>query len=260
MDYAAMWQVRCMHEASLHDSNRFVTLTYDTPHLPPHGILEPRDLQLFLKRLRKRTGQRFRFFACGEYGGRLGRPHFHALLFGLRLPDEVAVKRSFSGHTLYRSELLGSVWGLGFHFIGGVTAQSAGYVARYVVKKVVGKDAQKHYETLIDTSTGEVVRKRPEFVRMSLRPGIGARWFYQFHDDVYPCDFVVDTDGRRRLVPAYYDRLYGRHVPEELAHVKDARRERMSSAQARWNRTPERLAVREKCMEVRTDLLGRQLE
>lgn len=47
--------------------------------------LRKRDLQLFLKRLRKRifkkTNEKVRFFAAGEYGPVHFRPHYHVLLY-----------------------------------------------------------------------------------------------------------------------------------------------------------------------------------
>lgn len=68
------------------DYSSFVTLTYDDLFLPETG-LRKRDVQLYLKRLRKAVssagGPQFRVGYCGEYGGRFGRPHYHALVFGL---------------------------------------------------------------------------------------------------------------------------------------------------------------------------------
>ena len=68
------WALRCEHEASLHDENCWFTLTYDDAHLPDRNSLRRRDLQLFLKRLRK-VMKPFRFFGCGEYGDDSNRPH-----------------------------------------------------------------------------------------------------------------------------------------------------------------------------------------
>lgn len=59
-----------MMEQDRHVCTSFVTLTYDEEHLPPDGSLRKRDLQLYLKRLRRRLP--FRFFAAGEYGERGG--------------------------------------------------------------------------------------------------------------------------------------------------------------------------------------------
>lgn len=45
----------------------------------PH--LSKRDLQLFLKRLRKRLNEKIRYYAVGEYGPVHFRPHYHLLLW-----------------------------------------------------------------------------------------------------------------------------------------------------------------------------------
>ena len=72
--------VRCMHEASMHMFNSFVTLTYDDNHLPEYNSLNYKHFQDFMKRLRK-SNNGVRFYMCGEYGEDFSRPHYHALLF-----------------------------------------------------------------------------------------------------------------------------------------------------------------------------------
>lgn len=44
-------------------------------------MLSKSDLQKFLKRLRKAYGKKVRYFACGEYGPKTFRPHYHLLFF-----------------------------------------------------------------------------------------------------------------------------------------------------------------------------------
>ena len=65
---------------------------YEYSHwLGQHSTLVKRDLQLFLKRLRKKLVKtygkdkkfRIRFIGCGEYGGTFGRPHYHLVIFGM---------------------------------------------------------------------------------------------------------------------------------------------------------------------------------
>lgn len=51
LEKSRQWAVRCLHEASLHEHNSFITLTYNTEHLPPANNLTYRDWQLFMKRL-----------------------------------------------------------------------------------------------------------------------------------------------------------------------------------------------------------------
>ena len=88
LERSRQWAVRCMHEASLHDENSFLTLTYSDENLPPGGSLHLPDFQNFMKRLRKSIApKRVRFYHCGEYGDILSRPHYHALLFGYDFDD-----------------------------------------------------------------------------------------------------------------------------------------------------------------------------
>lgn len=224
------WAVRCMHEASMFERNCFITLTYDAQHLPDDMSLNVRDFQLFMKRLRKRfdghmevtsregvVSRPVRFYHCGEYGEQYGRPHYHACIFNFDFEDKYYFKNSPAGEKLYRSPSLEELWPYGFSSIGAVTFQSAGYVARYIMKKVLGKDADEHY---FDPSTGVI--KRPEYTTMSRRPGIGYNWFSKYTSDVYPRDFVV-VKGQTQRPPMYYDRLIEKFNPEMWSEVKAER-------------------------------------
>lgn len=210
-----------MHEAQLHGTETcFVTLTYDDDHLPPNGLLVPRDLQLFFKRLRKRIAPgAVRFLACGEYGETTQRPHYHALLFGWRPPDMVKF-RERRGTVTYTSEILADLWGNGHCTVGNVSLESASYVSQYVLKKQKGKTETE----VIDKETGEVFSQSP-FLRMSRNPGLGARWFERFSGDVYPRDEVI-LNGRHFKVPRYYDSKLEAINPDVFQDVKAARKER----------------------------------
>ena len=85
LERSRQWAIRCYHEASMYERNSFVTLTYDDESLPLGGTLVFRDFQLFMKRLRKQYGAGIRFYACGEYGEKFGRPHYHVCLFNFEL-------------------------------------------------------------------------------------------------------------------------------------------------------------------------------
>ena len=130
LERSRQWAVRCIHEASLHNQNCFLTLTYDDYHLPPGGSLCKETFVKFMKRLRKRCGIGIRFFQCGEYGEKLKRPHHHVCLFGYDFPDKYVYGKSKSGHFLYRSSLLEELWPFGFCTIGELTKETAGYTAR----------------------------------------------------------------------------------------------------------------------------------
>lgn len=244
LDYAASWEVRIMHEAKCWDDNCWITLTYDDEHVPSDGSLQyRRDFQPFMKRLRKRYAPRtVRFFCAGEYGDALGRPHFHVVLFNLAFREDRKYWRTTeSGFKVDRSATLESLWKFGHSEVGELTPQSANYVARYVTKKVTGDAASDHYAT-VDKDTGEITWRVPEFSRMSLRPGIGAKWFEKYHGDVFPHDRVVSR-GVKKRVPRYYDKLFKRMDADTLEELK---MDRESRARSRFlDNTPERLQVRE---------------
>lgn len=253
LERSRQWAVRCMHEAQMFDANSFVTLTYDEAHVPEDMGLHYREFQLFMKRLRK-TGRKARFFMCGEYGAIHGRPHFHACLFGVSFPDRLFYRELGSGSKIYTSPELSSLWPLGFSSIGDVTFESAAYVARYVLKKV-GNDVERL--GVLDMSTGELQLRASEFVRMSLKPGIGFEWFQKFVPEVYPRDFVI-VRGRQCKPPRYYDKLLESESDTKYDAINLARFERSIAALA--DNTPDRLRVRETVARARLAFKHRSLE
>lgn len=248
------WSTRIYHEAMLHDFNSFVTLTYSDAFLPDNYSVSVSEMQKFMKRVRKGLSDiRVRYFACGEYGDRNFRPHYHLIIFGYDFPDRVPWRKAPSGMISYRSAELERYWPFGHCEVGTVTQQSAGYVARYVLKKVTGMDAEEHYRR-VHPLTGEVVFVRPEFITMSRRPGIGGSWFEQFSCDAFPSDFVT-VDGSKKPVPRYY---LNKLSDDDKEVVKKKRVER---AEERWeDSTPQRLAVREEVLERKVEQLKRDMD
>lgn len=205
LERSRQWAVRIMHEAQLHDDNCFITLTFNDEHLPVDYSVDPRDMQLFFKKLRKSLEpKKVRFFLCGEYGDLNLRPHYHIILFGHAfLNDRKLFKRNKHGHHLYTSPSLEQLWPYGLSSLGEVTFNSAAYVARYAMKKITGKGAEAHY--LREHPLHHFIcRTRPEFLLMSRRPGIGAPWLGKFKSDVYPSDEVI-VNGVPSKPPRFYD-------------------------------------------------------
>lgn len=264
LDRASAWAIRCQHEASRWEDNSFVTLTYDDDHVPcvardgrhidrwsdigldgvaPESTglstLHYPDVQRFLKRLRKSSASRVRFFCAGEYGESTGRPHYHILLFNRGFRDRLPI-----GKSLWESESLSALWPFGLSSIGDVTPASAAYVSKYALKKVYGRvEAAEHYQG-----------RRPEFVTMSRRPGIGADWYDNFRGDVLPNDFVV-VSGRKYKVPRYYQEKFKESHPEDFGDVVEAR-ERDSLQRGGDSRSFDRLAVAEEVTAARLNLLS----
>lgn len=256
LERSRQWAIRCMHEAQMHTQNCFITLTYDDAHLPSDRSLHYRDFQLFIKRLRKRyPGRRIRYYMAGEYGENFGRPHWHACIFGLDFDDKKLWKRTSANSLLYRSADLELLWPFGYSSIGDVTFESAAYVARYIMKKVTGKNAAEHYQE-IDPDTGEITNRTPEFTKMSLKPGIGYEWYKQYTSDVYPHDYVV-VRGKKVKPPKYYDKKYKIDNPyefDELLYIRE------KSAKLRYeDNTLERLAVKEQVTKAKLQKLKRNL-
>lgn len=196
LEYSRQWAVRCMHESVFHKRNSFVTLTYEDAPVD----LRYKDFQLFMRRVRKQFPG-CAFYMSGEYGEATGRPHFHAVLFGVDFDDKVSMGKGPGGSELYRSEHLSSLWGLGHSSVGDLTFESAGYVARYVHKK------------MMQPGGGAYAGSVGEFSRMSLRPAIGRRWIDKFgRSDVLP-DLRVVVNGHKSSAPRYYRRQLKSRFP-----------------------------------------------
>lgn len=266
LDRARDWALRCYHEAQMTPLSSYLTLTYAPEHLPAPPTVQPRQITLFMKRLRKTLGiPGLRYYACGEYGDELQRPHYHLLLFGYDFPDKRFWKKNKRGDVLYNSKTLDKIWGFGHCQIGTVTMASAGYVARYIMKKQTGEAQERHYTWT--SPDGHTYDLHPEFNQMSrgskkLRTGgIGQSWYEKFGEtDCHNQDFVVGQDKREHPVPAYYDKLLGRKNPERLAEIKRKRSARADLPNQQNNNTSRRLHDREIVQKSKIKLLTREYE
>jgi len=192
---------------------------------------------------------------CGEYGEKLGRPHYHYCLYGEDFrEDRYEWRQAPSGSVLYRSETLEKLWPHGNCEIGELTFESAAYVARYIMKKITGDMANDHYKRVCP-ETGEIYWLPPEFNVMSRRPGIGAEWMEKFRNDVYNHDELI-VRGHPSKPPRYYDKLLEMVDASALEEIKAERAKGITYE----DNTPERLAVREKVALARLNLKKRQLE
>jgi len=246
IDKREEWAVRCYAESKMHKSNCFVTLTYSDDNIPPLYSLNYRDFQLFMYRLRQKCGP-VRFFMCGEYGEQLGRPHYHALFFGLDFADKRKSNSVYSDFDLYESETLTKLWDKGHSTIGELTYESARYCAVYATKKIVGDKAEDHYFT-VDERTGECGLRVPEFARMSLKPGIGEAWLRKYWPDLYVTGHnAVLVNGSRKKIPRFFDKKMDEIAPLLMDDVEYKRFKEVNHE----NNTRERLAVRENCAKAK---------
>lgn len=187
------WTLRLIHESMYWEDSVFLTLTYDDEHVPEDFSLKKRDLQLFIKRLRRRLNDRkIRYFACGEYGDESQRPHYHAIVFGLSLheEDKQAVKDSWTYCDWSNSSIAKNSFGL-------AEPDSMRYVAQYIDKKFTGPLAEEEYDQK---------GREPVFRLLSL--GLGA----QFCDD--NSERIIEQkrltiNGKDVSIPRYYLKRLG---------------------------------------------------
>lgn len=169
----ATWAARMEKESQFFDTY-FVTLTYNEECCPDQ--LVKKDLQDFFKRLRKFL--KIRYFACGEYGDRFGRPHYHFIGFcckGSCTPDQF-------------SDFVNRSWQKGFIKVDPASLDRFRYVAKYICKSFF-------YPFVVQD-------KQPPFALMSRRPGIGLKWLESSF--AYNLDFLTLSDGSKIGTPRYF--------------------------------------------------------
>lgn len=240
LDYSRDWAIRIMSEVRSYDENYFVTLTYDDDHLPQgsqgFATLVPDHVSEFMKTFREMMRQEYgvtgiRFFACGEYGGKDLRPHYHIILLNCPLKDlkdkfptpvdgtiRYCRRYDSNGDLLKHSDIIHKAWNKGLCPIGEVTFESCAYVSRYVLKKA--HDYSKDYYDKF----GVV----PEFVRMSRRPGIGYQFFMQELDHIYEYDNFSFLRGDQviNVKPGRYaDKLLKKVDEQRYYDLKKKRRD-----------------------------------
>lgn len=196
MRRASAWSFRLRKQAEVSTSALFVTLTYDTQHVPitPNGFmtLNKRDVQLFFKKLRKKipkNAPKLKYYHCGEYGGERYRPHYHIILFNT--VDYAAIIDSW---TTARGQSLGSI-----HFGTDCGPAAVAYTLKYMCKEGrVGKFARDD--------------RLKEYATMS--KGLGLSYLtpamIEWHkNDVVNRLYIPIEDGKKISIPRYYkEKIY----------------------------------------------------
>lgn len=200
----ADWSFRLIQELRNSRSAYFLTLTYAEENLPVSDLhnatLVPKHVQDFIKRMREMQEYgSIRYYAVGEYGTKTQRPHYHAVVFGMR--QDVHAK-------------LPKLWPKGGVHTGTVTEASIHYVTKYVINRVE------------EGATCPVMKalkaREPPFALMSRRPGLGSCYLTPAMIEYHRGGTEINTDqdythfkyyGRNgeyvtRLPRFYKDRLF----------------------------------------------------
>lgn len=216
---SAAWAFRLGEEQKISTSAAFLTFTYDTEHIPisKNGrmTLNKKHYQDFTKRLRQETKYLtttpLKYYACGEYGDKLHRPHYHAIMFNL--PQKA----------LINSDLLHSSWGQGNIDIQPCNGATIRYVTNYITK---GKFTPSDY---VNTKTGEIFTddRVPDFALMSKKMGLNhlspqMKKYYKQNLKSY----VTRSGGAITSLPRYFrDKVFTEQEKRKLNKQAEITRE-----------------------------------
>lgn len=224
IDRMSMWQDRFRFE--LLDNYKkgysgvFVTLTYNDLYIPLSGSLKKAELAQFWKRVRYFLKGRdskyvkgrapfvlasnpgFRYISVGEYGDKVGRCHYHALVAGIS-PESM-------------QELTALAWKFGFADCKSVDSGGIRYVLKYIQKQVHGKQLEELY-----TEKG---LEAPFFTASN---GIGSAFLYE------NAESIRENNGYRfqnkwRKPSQYYRRLLCMDAEMDLEALRSLKREAAS--------------------------------
>lgn len=206
------WASRIYYEWLYAKTSKFLTLTYADHFLTWSNVelnvgsfyeyhrlptLVKRDVQLFMKRLRKRLGNGLRFFLGGEYGEDTGRPHYHLMLLDYdKIYDDDIL------------EIAQSAWSYGGVTQGESNIQRCMYVAKYI------------YSTSnFDFRFCKGLQK--PFTLQSRRPGLGYKYFQNKSNIDYhnrTLDKTISLDENKKMgMPRYYrDKIFTEENKEIL--------------------------------------------
>lgn len=205
--------IRAVHESGYHEDNYFLTLTYKDP-APKNLIYQ--HWQNFMKRLRISVERNLNknnpisFMVTGEYGDQTKRPHWHAILFNLHIPDLRYLRANERKDRIFKSQFIDDLWGYNDpkirpNELGSVTMDSASYVARYNAKKLVHGFDGHGFEPIHKTSS-----KHP----------IGRAYIEEHYLQIFGNGYVTLPGGQRAAIPRYYKDWCKEHHPEIFSHYQ----------------------------------------
>ena len=188
----SQWTFRLCKESDASVLSYFVTLTYDDDHLlnnmyQYNKVVFPcfnkRDIQLYLKRLRKRLHKfcdtiQMSYLLVSEYGTKTFRPHYHALMFFKGC--DVDMDRSIQ-------DMISDSWNLSSNFpvIEPTSQGNIHYVTKYSLKDISGCFSSIYYFHVDGKEIGfskaaNTYLERP-FMMCSTRPYLGSSVDFDAH-------------------------------------------------------------------------------
>lgn len=201
---ATEWCYRIQEELKKYDNKdcHFITLTYDNKSVPQDGSLEKDAISHFIKSLRNQTQQQnIKFYGIGEYGSTTDRPHYHILIFGLKLNDKKFNSYSKHRHILYTSATIQDAWhNKGKCILAEISYQTAHYVARYINK------ASQQYDKKLTAP----------YTRASKNHSIGYKKGLELYELFENNNVLLKTNNTVKTIPIpryYYKLLEKQNTP-----------------------------------------------
>lgn len=193
------WSFRLMQQDRVSHTSQFITLTYDTQHVPitknKFMSLDKRHCQLFFKRLRKANeyhGRKISYYLAGEYGETTFRPHYHVILFNVEL------------------DTILPAWGMGDCHYGTVSEASVGYSLKYISKP---SRVPLHKN---DDRVPEFSLKSKGLGLNYITPAI-YRWHHADPEERMYCNL---KDGKKIAMPRYYkQKLYDEELRKQIGEA-----------------------------------------
>ncbi|QCS37362.1 replication initiation protein [Tortoise microvirus 93] len=212
------WQFRLLQQEKVSDSAAFITLTYNTDHVPiskrGYMTLDKTDFQKFMKRLRKLHPftTKISYYAVGEYGSTTFRPHYHAIIFNC---DLTQIQKAWTNPKTNKP--------IGECHAGSVTGASIAYTCKYLSK---GKIIPVHAND----------DRLPEFSLMSKK--LGANYLtpaaIEYHKADITRNYVTLEGGVKIAMPRYYrEKIYndeerheqGKQIAKSSERAEQSRRD-----------------------------------
>lgn len=197
------WAFRIEQEAKHSESALFTTLTYNTDTVPitKNGFmsLDKKDVQKFMKRLRKKTKNTIKYYAAGEYGENKKRPHYHIIILNSYEED---IRESWIN--VETNEPAGEV------HIAPINNARIKYTLKYMCKgKTVGlfeRDDRKAEFSLMSKGMGK------QYINEKMK-----KWHQA---DLTGRYYLPEKDGYKIAMPRYYkEKLYTKEQREIVGNA-----------------------------------------
>lgn len=252
------WVTRMVLETMYNKYCYFVTLTYSRRSVhtdvfsetypcmsssnqfgeiqPTPLVLRKDHLQKFFKRLRKNTCIKFKYYACGEYGHKYARPHYHMILWSNDPISKMDIYRAWSTTDVYGyRRIIGRIDYNDLMQNGTMSSRhSFKYVCKYLQKRDFDfdklptcsnhnklKDRLYGKSSWLDAKNARVVKSIESkdeidvlyrkafgpFMLCSKSPSIGSGYLYDHIDRFQEKDFrLFGVQDKDLIFPRYYVR------------------------------------------------------